>query len=54
VDAFLAAFREGDFEALLAVLNEDVVLRADYGIAGASRLIRGARAVAGGRSPSRG
>jgi RNA polymerase sigma factor (sigma-70 family) len=48
VDAFLAASREGDFEALLAVLDEDVVLRADYGNAGASRLIRGARAVAGG------
>src|ERR687898_28039 len=48
VDAFLAASREGDFEALLAVLDEDVVLRADYGSAGASRLIRGARAVAGG------
>jgi RNA polymerase sigma factor (sigma-70 family) len=48
VDAFLAASREGDFEALLTVLDEDVVLRADYGNAGASRLIRGARAVAGG------
>jgi len=48
VDAFLAASREGDFEALLSVLDEDVVLRADYGDAGASRLIRGARAVAGG------
>ena len=50
VDAFLAAAREGDFEALLAVLDEDVLLRADYGSAraGASRLIRGARAVAQG------
>jgi RNA polymerase sigma factor (sigma-70 family) len=48
VDAFLAASREGNFEALLSVLDEDVVLRADYGEAGASRLIRGARAVAGG------
>jgi RNA polymerase sigma factor (sigma-70 family) len=48
VDAFLAASREGDFDALLAVLDDDVVLRADYGPAGASRLIRGARAVAGG------
>src|SRR5215203_6631237 len=35
VDAFLAASREGDFEALLSVLDEDVVLRADYGDAGA-------------------
>src|SRR5829696_1869871 len=48
VDAFLAASREGDFEGLLAVLDQDVVLRADYGTAGASRLISGARAVAGG------
>jgi RNA polymerase sigma factor (sigma-70 family) len=50
VDAFLAAAREGDFEALLAVLDEDVVLRADYGtsLAGASRLVRGARVVAEG------
>lgn len=29
VDAFLAAARNGDFEALLAVLDPDVVLRAD-------------------------
>jgi RNA polymerase sigma factor (sigma-70 family) len=50
VDAFLAAAREGDFQALLAVLDESVVLRADYGAArtGASRLIRGARSVAEG------
>jgi hypothetical protein len=46
VDAFLAASRGGDFDALLAVLDPDVVLRADYGAAGASRLVRGARAVA--------
>jgi RNA polymerase sigma-70 factor (ECF subfamily) len=45
VDAFLAAARSGDFEALLAVLDPDVVLRADRG-PGASREIRGARAVA--------
>jgi RNA polymerase sigma factor (sigma-70 family) len=31
VDAFLAAAREGDFDALLAVLDPDVVLRADRG-----------------------
>ena len=31
VDAFLAAARDGDFEALLAVLDPDVVLRADLG-----------------------
>ena len=31
VDAFLAASREGDFDALVAVLDPDVVLRADTG-----------------------
>ena len=31
VEAFLAAAREGDFDALLAVLDPDVVLRADSG-----------------------
>ncbi|MBT2488251.1 sigma-70 family RNA polymerase sigma factor [Streptomyces sp. ISL-96] len=50
VDAFLAASRGGDFEALLALLDPDVVLRADAGAeatgtAFASRLVRGARAV---------
>ncbi len=48
VDAFLAASRDGDFEALLAVLDPDVVLRADLGpLAGGSREVRGAAAVAG-------
>jgi RNA polymerase sigma factor (sigma-70 family) len=48
VDAFLAAQREGDFERLVAVLDPDIVLRADGGaVAGASRLVRGAGAVAG-------
>ena len=47
VDAFRAASRGGDFEALLAVLDPNVVLRADYGAAGASRALQGARAVAG-------
>jgi RNA polymerase sigma factor (sigma-70 family) len=47
VDAFLAAARDGDFEALLEVLDPDVVLRADLGLAGESREVRGARAVAG-------
>ncbi|MEV4601669.1 sigma-70 family RNA polymerase sigma factor [Amycolatopsis sp. NPDC049253] len=47
IDAFLAASRSGDFDALLAVLDPDVVLRADTGVAGGSRLIRGAAAVAG-------
>jgi len=48
VDAFLAAAREGDFEALLRVLDPGVVLRADTGAlaAVASREVRGADAVA--------
>jgi RNA polymerase sigma-70 factor, ECF subfamily len=45
VDAFLTAVRGGDFDALLAVLDPEVVLRSDRG-PGASRVIRGARAVA--------
>ncbi len=47
VDAFLAASRGGDFEALLAVLDPDVVLRADGAavLAGATSA-RGAAAVA--------
>jgi RNA polymerase sigma-70 factor (ECF subfamily) len=49
VDAFLAAARGGDFDALLEVLDPDVVLRVDRGAAraGASREVRGAAAVAG-------
>src|SRR3954470_924210 len=46
VDAFLAAARDGDFDALVAVLAPDVALRVDRG-PGASRTVRGARAVAG-------
>jgi RNA polymerase sigma-70 factor (ECF subfamily) len=48
VDAFLAAAREGDFDALLAVLDPDVVFRADPGkIRALERLpITGAEAVA--------
>jgi len=48
VEAFLAASRGGDFEALVAVLDPDVVLRADYGAApfGVAKLVRGAEAVA--------
>lgn len=50
VDAFLAAAREGDFERLVAVLDPDVVLRADAGavLAGLSREVRGAQEVARG------
>jgi RNA polymerase sigma factor (sigma-70 family) len=48
VDAFLAAARGGDLGALLAILDPDVVVRADRGAvpAGALKEIRGARAVA--------
>ncbi|HVZ38027.1 MAG TPA: sigma-70 family RNA polymerase sigma factor [Candidatus Kapabacteria bacterium] len=49
VDAFLAAARGGDFDALLAVLDPDVVVRAD-GTAvklGAEPELRGAVAAAG-------
>jgi RNA polymerase sigma-70 factor (ECF subfamily) len=46
VDAFLAAARDGDFEALVAVLDPDVELRADGGAAGVSRHVRGAQTVA--------
>ena len=49
VDAFLAASRGGDFEALVALLDPDVVLRADPAAvqAGAAGELRGAQAVAG-------
>jgi RNA polymerase sigma-70 factor (ECF subfamily) len=46
VDAFLAAAQNGDFEALVAVLDPAIVLRADGGaVKGMSRLVRGAQAV---------
>jgi RNA polymerase sigma-70 factor (ECF subfamily) len=48
VDAFVRAAREGDFQALLELLDPAVVLRADRGEipVGSSRLIRGASNVA--------
>jgi RNA polymerase sigma factor (sigma-70 family) len=46
LDAFTTAARSGDFEALVSVLDPDVTLRADAGPGGASRVIRGAVAVA--------
>jgi RNA polymerase sigma-70 factor (ECF subfamily) len=50
VEAFMAASRAGDFEALVAVLHPDVVLRADSGAlvggAAASKVVHGARPVA--------
>jgi RNA polymerase sigma factor (sigma-70 family) len=45
VDAFHAAAREGDFDALVAVLDPNVVLRADLG-GGVTQELRGAEAVA--------
>jgi RNA polymerase sigma factor (sigma-70 family) len=45
VDAFLAAARDGDFDALLAVLDGDVVLHVDATAAGTPTTIRGAQAV---------
>src|SRR5215203_3610756 len=47
VDAFLTASSASKSPPREAVLDPDVVLRADYGAAGASRVVRGARAVAG-------
>lgn len=50
VEAFLAASRGGDFEALVLLLDPEIVLRADSGAlvggAAASKLVRGAAAVA--------
>jgi RNA polymerase sigma factor (sigma-70 family) len=47
VTAFRAASQAGDFEALLAMLDPDVVLRADAGVGplGPSQLLRGAQPV---------
>jgi len=50
VDAFMAAARDGDFGALVELLDPDVVLRADMGAAAPADftlLIRGAAQVAG-------
>jgi RNA polymerase sigma-70 factor (ECF subfamily) len=46
VDAFLAAARQGNFDALVAVLDPDVVLRADGGRTGLTQHLRGAATVA--------
>jgi RNA polymerase sigma-70 factor, ECF subfamily len=48
VEAFLAASRDGDFDALLAVLDPDVELRADEAAAppGSPRHLNGAAAIA--------
>jgi RNA polymerase sigma factor (sigma-70 family) len=46
VEAFIAAARGGDFDALVAVLDPDVVLRADGGLTGPSQHLQGAETVA--------
>lgn len=46
VDAFFAASRGGDLEGLIAALDPDIVLRADFGPSAASVVARGAHAVA--------
>jgi RNA polymerase sigma factor (sigma-70 family) len=48
VDAFFAASRHGDFDALVAVLDPRVTLRSDGGVSrpGASVVVHGAREVA--------
>jgi RNA polymerase sigma factor (sigma-70 family) len=46
VEAFLAAARDGDFQALVAVLDPDVVLRADFGPDRPAREVRSAEMVA--------
>ena len=46
VDAYFAASRRGDFAALVALLDPDVVQRTDTGQPGTSSVLRGARAVA--------
>ncbi|MFD9354095.1 RNA polymerase sigma factor SigJ [Streptomyces sp. NPDC060031] len=49
VSAFFAATRDGDFEALVAMLDPDVVLRSDGGVARSRHtvVLDGARTVAG-------
>jgi RNA polymerase sigma factor (sigma-70 family) len=46
INAFLAAARNGDFDALVATLDPDVVLRADGGAAHVSAEVHGAPEVA--------
>lgn len=46
VDAFFAAAHDGDFEALLRVLDPDVVVRSDFGGARGMVLVSGPQAVA--------
>jgi RNA polymerase sigma factor (sigma-70 family) len=45
-DAFLGAARDGDFDRLVALLDPDVLVRADLGLVGGLQELRGAEAVA--------
>ena len=45
VDAFYAASRAGDFDALVQILDPDVVLTSDFGTDGQRVVVRGAAAV---------
>lgn len=49
VEAFVAASRGGDFEALVALLDPDITLRVDGGVVARnlSKVVRGAQSVAG-------
>jgi len=51
--AFTTAAQEGDFEALVAVLDPDITLRADGGVRGLSGVVRGAAEVASAASTFR-
>jgi RNA polymerase sigma-70 factor (ECF subfamily) len=46
IDAYLAASRSGDMQAMLAILDPDVVLRMDHAETGAPREFRGATVLA--------
>src|SRR3954453_13661501 len=46
LDAFTSAAQEGDFDALVAVLDPDITLRADGGATGLSGVVHGAVEVA--------
>jgi RNA polymerase sigma factor (sigma-70 family) len=46
IEAFLAAAQKGDLDALVAVLDPDIVLRVDGGSTGFSKHVRGAAEVA--------
>jgi RNA polymerase sigma-70 factor (ECF subfamily) len=53
LEAFTAAAQDGDFDALVSILDPDVTLRADGGTIGPSGLIRGAAQVASGAAAFR-